>query len=47
LLGGGLATFKLPERVEYLPQLPMTATGKVRKAELRAWLARLVAGPPT
>lgn len=31
----GLATFKLPERLEIVASLPMTATGKVRKAELR------------
>ncbi|HEY6530959.1 MAG TPA: AMP-binding protein, partial [Acidimicrobiales bacterium] len=35
-----LANFKVPRRVELVDQLPMNATGKVVKADLRAWLAR-------
>ena len=31
LKNAGLATFKMPERLEILPELPMTASGKVRK----------------
>ena len=32
----GLATQKLPERLEIVPALPMTATGKIQKHVLRA-----------
>jgi non-ribosomal peptide synthetase component E (peptide arylation enzyme) len=32
----GLATQKLPERLEIVPALPMTATGKIQKHILRA-----------
>ena len=32
---GRLASFKLPRRVLFLDALPMTSSGKVRKAELR------------
>jgi 2,3-dihydroxybenzoate-AMP ligase len=35
----GLARFKWPERVEYLPALPRTSIGKVYKKELRERLA--------
>ena len=31
----GLATHKLPERLEIIEQLPVTATGKVQKYRLR------------
>jgi acyl-CoA synthetase (AMP-forming)/AMP-acid ligase II len=34
----GVPTFKFPERLEVMAELPRTTTGKVRKAELRAWL---------
>jgi acyl-CoA synthetase (AMP-forming)/AMP-acid ligase II len=34
----GVAAFKFPERSEVVDALPMTATGKVRKAELRSLL---------
>jgi long-chain acyl-CoA synthetase len=34
--GGGLARFKLPTSVEFVPALPYSATGKVSKAQLRA-----------
>jgi fatty-acyl-CoA synthase len=39
---GRLAHFKIPERVEFRTDFPTTASGKVRKAELRA---QLLAGP--
>jgi acyl-CoA synthetase (AMP-forming)/AMP-acid ligase II len=35
----GVATFKLPERLHLVDALPMTPTGKVKKAELRALVA--------
>lgn len=35
----GLATYKLPERLEVLPALPMTASGKVQKHEIVKGLA--------
>ena len=35
LLQRGIAKFKLPERLEIVPELPTTPTGKVRKSELR------------
>jgi acyl-CoA synthetase (AMP-forming)/AMP-acid ligase II/DNA-binding GntR family transcriptional regulator len=35
----GMAKFKLPERLHLVGALPMTATGKVKKAELRALVA--------
>jgi non-ribosomal peptide synthetase component E (peptide arylation enzyme) len=34
LSGAGLATYKLPERLEILDSLPVTASGKVQKHEL-------------
>jgi cyclohexanecarboxylate-CoA ligase len=36
LLAHGLAIQKVPERLEIVPELPMTATGKVQKHVLRA-----------
>jgi 2,3-dihydroxybenzoate-AMP ligase len=39
LTGRGLAAFKLPDRVEHLPELPRTEIGKVDKKELRRRLA--------
>jgi cyclohexanecarboxylate-CoA ligase len=39
LLGKGLAIQKVPERVEVVDALPMTATGKVQKHVLRADIA--------
>jgi acyl-coenzyme A synthetase/AMP-(fatty) acid ligase len=45
LLGEGLAIQKVPERVEAVSELPMTATGKIQKHVLRAGIAaRLKAG---
>ena len=38
----GLARQKCPERIEYIDELPKTASGKIKKHELRAWIARLV-----
>jgi acyl-CoA synthetase (AMP-forming)/AMP-acid ligase II len=40
LLGEGLAVQKVPERVEVVTALPMTATGKVQKNLLREDIAR-------
>jgi hypothetical protein len=31
-----------PERVEILPEMPMTATGKIQKFVLREWARKLV-----
>lgn len=39
LLRKGLSAHFVPERVELLPSLPKTPSGKIRKVELRAWLA--------
>ena len=39
LLAHGLAIQKVPERLEIVPELPMTATGKVQKHVLRADIA--------
>jgi 2,3-dihydroxybenzoate-AMP ligase len=40
----GIASFKLPERLECVERLPTSPVGKVMKRELREWLARRVAG---
>lgn len=42
LLAGGLAIQKVPERVEIVAALPMTATGKIQKNLLRADIATKV-----
>lgn len=42
-VGRGVAKCKIPERIEIVDRLPMTATGKVRKAELRARIAAQLA----
>lgn len=39
LLARGIAKYKLPERLTLREAMPRTATGKIRKAELRAELA--------
>ncbi len=39
----GLARQKCPERVEYIAELPKTASGKVRKHELRRMIAQKIA----
>ncbi len=35
-LDGRLARFKIPRRVEFIDEMPRTASGKIRKADLRA-----------
>ena len=42
LRGKGLATFKLPERLEILEALPYTTTGKMQKYILRERIAALL-----
>jgi pyochelin biosynthesis protein PchD len=42
LLSRGLAKFKIPERVESIEALPVTATGKVSKATLRSLIVDAV-----
>jgi acyl-CoA synthetase len=39
----GVAKYKIPERIEILDQLPTTPSGKVRKGDLRTWIAGRVA----
>lgn len=34
-VGHGIAKFKIPERVEYLDEMPLTGSGKLSKVELR------------
>ncbi|MDX5455566.1 MAG: cyclohexanecarboxylate-CoA ligase, partial [Rhodococcus sp. (in: high G+C Gram-positive bacteria)] len=47
LLERGVAIQKTPERVEVVPELPMTATGKIQKHLLRKRIAaELAAGSP-
>ena len=36
-LKGQLAQFKIPKRIRFIEELPKTATGKIKKAELRKW----------
>jgi benzoate-CoA ligase family protein len=43
----GLPSYKRPRRVVFLEALPTTATGKVRRVELRAMAAGLMNGPDT
>jgi cyclohexanecarboxylate-CoA ligase len=43
LLAQGLAIQKVPERLEIVPELPMTATGKIQKHVLRADIAAKLA----
>jgi cyclohexanecarboxylate-CoA ligase len=45
LLDRGLSKHFLPERLEVVASLPKTASGKVRKVELRTWLAQGAPGP--
>ena len=47
LRAGGVAKFKWPERLETIGELPVTAVGKVSKAQLRAELARRLEQPAT
>ena len=44
LIQAGLARQKCPERVEYIAALPKTASGKVKKHELRSMIAQKIAG---
>ncbi len=44
LLAQGLAIQKVPERLEIVPELPMTATGKVQKHVLRADITAKITG---
>jgi non-ribosomal peptide synthetase component E (peptide arylation enzyme) len=41
LRAGGLATFKLPQRLEVLGALPTTASGKIQKHEIVKALGEL------
>jgi len=41
-----IAVFKLPERLELLPELPMTRIGKIDKKELRQVIAEKLKGIP-
>ena len=41
----GLPSFKWPRRVVFVESFPTTATGKVRRVELRAMAAGLRSGP--
>ncbi|QZA78738.1 (2,3-dihydroxybenzoyl)adenylate synthase [Deefgea tanakiae] len=34
----GLATYKIPDRIEFVSQFPKTGVGKVSKKHLRAWI---------
>ena len=43
---GRIASFKLPRHVLFVEELPMTSSGKVRKAELRALAAARLGEPP-
>ena len=43
---GRIASFKLPRHVLFIEELPMTSSGKVRKAELRALAAARLGEPP-
>jgi non-ribosomal peptide synthetase component E (peptide arylation enzyme) len=45
LKGKGLATHKLPERIELIDALPVTATGKVQKYRLRQQVAERLRDP--
>ncbi|MNG18265.1 Enterobactin synthase component E [compost metagenome] len=42
LRAAGIAEYKLPDRFEFVVQLPLTAVGKTDKARLRAQLQTLL-----
>ena len=42
---GRVASFKIPRRVFFVEEFPMTASGKIRKVELREEARRLVGSP--
>jgi len=44
-LGDRLARYKLPQRYVFAEALPRTGSGKVKKAELRRWIALGATGP--
>jgi fatty-acyl-CoA synthase len=37
LMKGSLARFKIPRRIMFIEEFPKTATGKIKKTELRKW----------
>jgi benzoate-CoA ligase len=41
----GLPSFKRPRRIVFVTEYPMTATGKIRRVELRAQAATIMAAP--
>ena len=47
LRGIGLATYKLPEQLEILEALPVTASGKIQKFEIVERLKGVAQSPPT
>ncbi len=42
--GAGLPSFKRPRRIVLVAQYPTTATGKIRRVELRAQAAAIMQG---
>jgi 2,3-dihydroxybenzoate-AMP ligase len=47
LLGRDIAKFKLPERLEIVPEFPISAAGKILRRELRDVIARRLAAEQT
>lgn len=47
LVSRGLATYKLPDRLEHVDSLPLTTVGKVDKRQLTERIAALIAGART
>jgi non-ribosomal peptide synthetase component E (peptide arylation enzyme) len=47
LRASGLATYKWPERLEIIPELPMTTTGKIRKHVLASRFAASTSRKPS
>ncbi len=43
----GIATFKLPERLEVMDSLPVSPVGKILKRQLRDAVVQRMAGAPT
>jgi benzoate-CoA ligase len=41
----GLPSFKRPRRIVFVTEYPTTATGKIRRVELRAQAATIMAAP--
>ncbi|MGL4407563.1 MAG: (2,3-dihydroxybenzoyl)adenylate synthase [Zoogloea sp.] len=46
LRGEGLADYKIPDRFEWVPKMPLTAVGKIDKNTLRSWAQALGAAQP-